>query len=126
MKAMRDSLGEYTEERLIHGESVTTPELHEARCNENDPACHCIADGKWCFKASSLRVAAPNSKWVFVGQPTLECTRDNDGSAAWNALGAPDRYFVTFNNPNEIRATILTSSRSIAVRLNCLARFYPG
>jgi hypothetical protein len=121
-----DEHGTYAEEAIIWGEARDTPELHDVRCQDQHH-CRCISDGKWCFKPTDLEVKTPNARWVFVKEAPVQIqpTRDNDGSAAWNALGAGDRFFVTTRNPTEIRATALTSSRSIAIRIGCLARFYP-
>jgi hypothetical protein len=121
-----DERGMYTEEAIIWGPSRNTPELHNVRCGAH-ANCRCIADGKWCFLPTELTVVTPNQRWVFV--PTaavqIQCTRDNDGSCAWNNLGAPDRFFVTIRNPTNITATALTNSRSIGIRIGCLARYYP-
>jgi hypothetical protein len=70
-------------------------------------------------------VTTPNSKWVFSGPAHIQCIRDNQGSCGWNALGASDRFSINLNNPTEIRATALTNSRSIDVRICANARFYP-
>ncbi len=120
-----DYKGQFTEEKEICGAVEKTPELHNATCRSSGPGCECIADGKWCFKRTHLSVSTPNSKWVFSGSPRVDCAQDNDGSCGWNALGAPDRFFVTQNNPTEIKADVLTSSRSIGVRVCAQARYYP-
>jgi len=121
-----DERGRYTEETVIWGTSRDTRELHNVRCGEL-AGCRCIADGKWCFLPTELTVVTPNERWVFVQEAAvqIQCTRDNDGSAAWNALGAGDRFFVTTRNPDKIIATALTNSRSIGIRIGCLARYYP-
>ena len=118
-----DSHGTWTEEREIEGPLVDTPELHEVRDYQDGS---CLAGyGEWCHKESRLHVPTPGERWLFAGTPYLKVVRDNQGSAAWNRVGAPDRFWVTENNPNMIRARIVTSSRSIGVRLCCVARFYP-
>jgi hypothetical protein len=125
-ETFEDERGRYVEEAVIWGPPQQTPELHNARCGDQQ-GCRCIADGKWCFKPTALATATPNARWVFVpGAPVqIQCVRDNQGSAGWNALGAPDRFFVTTLNPTEIQAFALTSSRSIVIRIGCLARYYP-
>jgi hypothetical protein len=121
-----DARGTYIEEGIFLGPSKDTPELHEIRCGAS-PDCRCIGDGKWCFKPTELEVATPNPRWVFVPEaPVLiQCTRNNDGSCQWNALGAPDRFSAHTRTPTVIRAMALTSSRSIGIRIGCLARYYP-
>jgi hypothetical protein len=119
-----DAHGRFTGEGLVCGETVNTPELDQVRCGGQ--GCQCIADGKWCFKPTSLVVKVANSiTYQFSGPATVQCIRDNQGSCEWNALGAPDRFTITLNNPDEIRATILTNSRNIGVRLCAPARYYP-
>ncbi len=122
--AGEDSGGNYTQEAMIWGEHRDTPELHNMQFAEGQ-GCHRVGDGKWCFKRTDLTVSTPNPRWVFVDSPVLECVRDNQGSAAWNQLGAPDRFFVDLQNPTEIRVHILTNSRSIGVRVGARARYYP-
>lgn len=118
--------GGYTEEREICGATMNTPELHNVTDDMTGRGCHRLGDGRWCFQATDLAVTTPNSRWVFAGSPRVECARDNQGSCGWNALGAPDRFSVTLKNPTEIRARVLTNSRSIGVRICALARYYPG
>lgn len=118
----KDYRGFYTQEREICGPTVTTPELHEATCSTG---CECIADGKWCFKPSDLVDTTPNQLWAFSGPAYVKCVTNNDGSCQWNALGKADRFSVSLNNPTEIKAKALTSSRSIGIALCAPARFYP-
>jgi hypothetical protein len=118
-----DYKGAFTEERMICGNVANTPELHNVRCGGE--GCHCIGDGKWCFRRTDLTVAVPSDKWVFSGAARVDCARNNEGSCEWNALGAPDRFAITLNNPTEIRGHVLTNSRSIGVRLCAPARYYP-
>lgn len=120
-----DYKGDYTEERLVCGETVNTPELHMVRCADGGPGCQCIADGRWCFRPNQLTMKTENERWVFSSNAAIQCARNNDRACEWNALGAPDRFTVTLNNPTEIRATALTSSRSIGIRLCAYARYYP-
>lgn len=119
-----DSNGVWEEERIIYGASYATPELHNVV--SDSPGCIRLGDGKWCFKPTILDVYVPNSKWVFVGTPFIDLVKDDRGSAAWNVLGAPDRFKIILSNPDAIKAEILTGSRSIVVRLACRARHYPG
>jgi hypothetical protein len=120
----QDSLGAYTEEAMIWGDTRDTPELHNVKYADGQ-GCFRVGDGKWCFKRTDLTVQTPNPRWVFVGPPVVQCVRDNQGSAAWNVLGAPDRFFIDLQNPTDIRVHILTNSRSIGVRIGALARYYP-
>jgi hypothetical protein len=119
-----DARGNFTEEAMIWGDTRDTPELHNVRFQAGN-GCHRVADGKWCFKQTDLTVTTPNQRWVFVAPPVVQCVRDDRGSAEWNVLGAPDRFFVDLQNPTEIRAHILTNSRSIGVRIGARARYYP-
>ena len=121
-----DERGVYVEEAVIWGSVRDTPELHNVRCGDRGD-CECIADRKWCFLPTQLTVATPNARWVFIPEAPvqIECVRDNQGSCAWNALGASDRFFVTLRNPTEIHARALTNSRSIGIRIGCRARYYP-
>jgi hypothetical protein len=120
-----DDHGKYTKERMIWGEATYTPELHNTLFSAYDSECHRVGDGKWCFKRTELIVSTPNARWVFAGSPQLECVTDNQGSCGWNRLGLLDRYFVVHQNPTEIKAYVLTNSRSIGVRIGALARYYP-
>jgi len=125
MEANRiDSFGKYSEERKIVGPVVTTQNLHEVQADEY-PDCENAGDGKWCFKRSRLEVRVPDSNWRFSGSAAIEVVKDNQGAAAWNVLGAPDRTFIIQNDPDHIIWEILTSSHSIEVNLSCLARHYP-
>lgn len=123
--AGEDSVGVYERQAMIWGPTATTPELHEFEFIGNNPECHKVGDGKWCFKRTNLRVWTPNQRWVFTGQAVLQLVQDNQGSAGWNGLGAPDRFRTTLQNPTEIQAFVLTNSRSIWVRIGSHARYYP-
>lgn len=120
-----DSDGVFARRAMIWGPTATTPELHNHRFSGGNPDCHKVGDGKWCFKRTNLRVWTPNHRWVFTGQAVVQVVRDNQGSAGWNGIGAPDRFRITLQNPTEIQAFVLTNSRSIDVRLGAEARYYP-
>jgi hypothetical protein len=124
----RDSNGRYTEERKFCSDPpVQTPELNNVTCPNlpPNPECTCLGRGEYCYKKTRLNVFVPNERWVFIDSPHVECMQDNQGSCAWNVLGAPDRFFVTVNNPDHKQADVLTSSRSIRISLCATARFYP-
>jgi hypothetical protein len=116
-----DFAGAYSEEREICGNTIKTPELHDVRC----PGSGCDCRQGWCFRPTELTVSVPSDKWVFIGPPRIDCAQNNQGSCQWNRLGASDLTTITMNNPNEIRARILTNSRSIGVRVCAMARYYP-
>jgi len=118
---MSDCLGEYSEQRVIYGPTVATPELHNKPGDNPDG----VGGGRWRMKETELSVEAPDSKWAFAGVPYVDLVQDDRGSAAWNRLGASDMFRITLSSPNAIKAKIATGSRSIQVRLACLARFYP-
>lgn len=120
-------MANHTEERPIYGESRDTPNLHNVVYDPANKGCVKLSDGKWCFKKTELVVRTPGDSWVFHGLPWVECTRDNQGSWQWNAIPREpsEKFVITLNNPNEIRAYVLTNSHSVGVRLVCMARFYP-
>src|SRR5207253_2281641 len=94
------------------------------RC-AGDKDCKCLSN--WCFKETSLDVTLPDPLWVFTqGGVRVDCTRDNGGSCGWNSpFETPDKFIITLNNPNHLRASVWTSSRSINIRLCAMARYYP-
>jgi hypothetical protein len=55
----------------------------------------------------------------------IKCVKNNQKSWEWNVYPKGPRYKVTRNNPDVIDATLWTGSRSVRVRLEALARFYP-
>jgi hypothetical protein len=118
-----DAHGRYTEEKEICGPTVQTPELHNVKCGQR-PGCRQPCD-RWCFVPNPLSVKTPDPRWVFSGAPRVDCAANNQGSCEWNALGKPDRFSITLNNPDEIDATEWTNSRSIGIRLCAPARYYP-
>ena len=122
-----DFFGDWNVEQYIYGPTVATPELHNISYNDKVKCPNPVPLGgnKWCTMNTILTVATENDKWVFIGQPEIDVVEDNQGSASWNVLGAPDRFFVELQNPHNIRVRIITGSRSIKVRLRCLARHYP-
>jgi hypothetical protein len=119
-----DHTGNYTEERMIYGETVNTDELHNVGCR--DVKCDkCLAN--WCFRKRELIVKTPphtGGRWVFAAPAELDCARNNAGSCEWNGPWG-DKFFITLNNPTEIRADVYTSSHSIGLRIRALARYYP-
>src|SRR5258706_12877518 len=81
--------------RELCGQVKTTPNLHNVECD--NPGCACLADGKWCWKGTTLTVQ-PNTlpgegTWRFNGTPPrVVCVRDNQDSCNWNELGKADRF----------------------------------
>lgn len=108
-------------EEVIFGQTKSTPELNEVRFHSNDD-CYPISDGKYCFKKTVLSVKVPNSGWAFTGVPYIDLVEDNQGSAVWNSLGAPDRFKIISDGMNEKVVEVLTASRSIKIRLACKAK----
>lgn len=107
-------------ETILYGPIISTPELHEIFF---DPSDNCVPSmGKYCFKRTKLTIKVQSTDWIFTGTPYVDVVLDNQGAAAWNTLGVPDRFKVIKDTPTEKVVEILTSSRSIQVRLACKAK----
>jgi hypothetical protein len=111
---------------IVEGSVVKTPELNYAECDKNDPTCHCIDDGIWCWKESIVTVDITDDDLVFVDKPWLEVVGPTAGSAEWNKLHLKenipsDRFEIIEDLPNRKKARVLSSSNSIEIKLVCRA-----
>jgi hypothetical protein len=118
--------------KYIYTDYYPTPDLNGVT---GGAGCNMSIDGTACYEATELVLVAPDSKWVFDGNPSLECEEPAvvGSSTVWNHLdrSTPElikehRLTITLNNPNIIKATLLTGSGTVHVRLKCLATYYPS
>lgn len=107
--------------------SKRTPDLHEvlmAPSYKGRP-CRAFGDGKYCFQETDLDLVVPNTgHYIFIGQPTLRCAQDNDGSCSWNQVGTPQRYMWS-NDLAHVHMSAWTNSHDITLEICSKVRFYP-
>lgn len=107
------------ETQICYGPTVQTEDLSNAYCiGEYDPKVYVCWD-KFFFRKYKLSVSAPKG-WHFIGEPSVNCVQDNQGSCAWNG-GFFNRIITTQSSPTYKEIEVGISSRSIKINLKCEA-----
>lgn len=122
------TFAQQSEEILIYGDSKDTPNLPEAKYKK-EAGCRENA-GENCYLSTIIKVDVP-AGWEFIGDPFVDITRENQGSAAWNVLDRKeanprDKIEIITNTKLQKVARVWSSSWSIGIRLVCKAKKLPS
>lgn len=108
----------------ICGPAGTTAQLDNNRlfCMFNPPPYPMGCDGGWSVAFLDFPLTNPKPSWpVIPGTLTLNCTRDNQGSCAWNEVDRPSRFQVIQNDGVNFTVRRSFGSQNIDVQL-CASR----